>query len=107
MELPSVFCIVLLMKNTDLILMPSQQTEFKYKPILSHKLINSREGHTEKKKKKESEWTAGEYLLCEDLLCEDSLHFAERTGLDGNLAGEQMGQSVHQREDKEPGGRLP
>lgn len=34
----------------------------------------------------------GIYLLCEDFLCKDSLHFTEGAGLDGNLAGGQMGQ---------------
>lgn len=58
-------------------------------------------------KKKDNELTAVEYLFSEDLLCKDSLHFTERTGLDGNLAGWQMGHNVHQWEHRGPGGRLP
>lgn len=34
------------------------------------------------------------YLLGEDFLCEDSLHFTEGAGLDGDLAGGQMGRKM-------------
>lgn len=37
-------------------------------------------------REEDNELAAVEYLFCEDFLSEDGLHFAERTGLDGDLA---------------------